>query len=113
MAANCALPPLLFFPLNFFFQIDYDGTDLSNVITVGSVLVDGEEQIDSDAGAKYAADTAGETTNYMPSREFVEPHLSPRNAWVRCDDCLKWRRISNALADAIEDTNSSWYAIPV
>lgn len=38
-----------------------------------------------------------------------EQHLLLRNAWVRCDDCYKWRRIPAALADSIEDTNSNWY----
>ncbi|KAI6690981.1 hypothetical protein NL676_027809 [Syzygium grande] len=37
-----------------------------------------------------------------------EQHLLLRNAWVRCDDCYKWRRIPAALADSIEDTNRNW-----
>ncbi|KAK7351090.1 hypothetical protein VNO77_10270 [Canavalia gladiata] len=37
-----------------------------------------------------------------------EQLLSPRNAWVRCDDCHKWRRIPTALADLIEETNRTW-----
>ncbi|XP_017252162.1 histone-lysine N-methyltransferase ASHH2 [Daucus carota subsp. sativus] len=32
----------------------------------------------------------------------------PRNAWVSCDNCYKWRRIPALLADSIEDTKSSW-----
>ncbi|KAK1384440.1 Histone-lysine N-methyltransferase ASHH2 [Heracleum sosnowskyi] len=32
----------------------------------------------------------------------------PRNAWVSCDKCYKWRRIPALLADSIEDTKSSW-----
>ena len=35
----------------------------------------------------------------------------PRNAWVSCDNCYKWRRIPALLADSIEDTKSSWYGI--
>ncbi|KAF8026567.1 hypothetical protein BT93_F3148 [Corymbia citriodora subsp. variegata] len=42
------------------------------------------------------------------SRDPGEQHLPSRNAWVRCDDCYKWRRIPAALADSIEDTNSHW-----
>jgi len=34
---------------------------------------------------------------------------SPRNAWVRCDDCYKWRRIPAVLADLIDETNRTWY----
>ncbi|KAL6963391.1 hypothetical protein U1Q18_045018 [Sarracenia purpurea var. burkii] len=43
----------------------------------------------------------------MP-RGLGEQYLPPRNAWVRCDDCLKWRRIAATLADSIEETNSRW-----
>lgn len=43
---------------------------------------------------------------------MVEDEQSPpRNAWVSCDKCYKWRRIPALLADSIEDTNSSWYVI--
>ncbi|KAL5993096.1 hypothetical protein ACLOJK_014017 [Asimina triloba] len=34
--------------------------------------------------------------------------LPTRVAWVRCDDCFKWRCISAALADEIEETNRKW-----
>ncbi|XP_027358952.1 histone-lysine N-methyltransferase ASHH2 isoform X2 [Abrus precatorius] len=37
-----------------------------------------------------------------------EQLLSPRNAWVRCDDCHKWRRIPAVLADLIDETNCTW-----
>ncbi|KAG5050455.1 hypothetical protein AAZX31_04G225800 [Glycine max] len=39
---------------------------------------------------------------------FGEQILSPRNAWVRCDDCHKWRRIPAVLADRIDETNCTW-----
>ena len=32
-----------------------------------------------------------------------------RSAWVCCDDCHKWRRISAILADSIESTECRWY----
>uniref|UniRef100_A0A5B6ZFR2 Histone-lysine N-methyltransferase ASHH2 n=1 Tax=Davidia involucrata TaxID=16924 RepID=A0A5B6ZFR2_DAVIN len=32
----------------------------------------------------------------------------PRSAWVRCDDCYKWRRIPAILADSIDETNCKW-----
>lgn len=47
----------------------------------------------------------------VPGVGLDEQHLSPHNAWVRCDDCHKWRRISVSLADLIEETNCSWYTI--
>lgn len=43
--------------------------------------------------------------------ETGECLLPPRNAWVQCDDCLKWRRIPSLLADQIEETNCSWYVV--
>ena len=27
--------------------------------------------------------------------------------WVQCDDCSKWRRVPQAVADSLDD-NSSW-----
>ncbi|KAL2638326.1 hypothetical protein AAZV13_06G107900 [Glycine max] len=39
---------------------------------------------------------------------YGEQLLSPRNAWVRCDDCHKWRRIPAVLADRIDETNCTW-----
>ncbi|KAK6939929.1 SET domain [Dillenia turbinata] len=38
----------------------------------------------------------------------VEHDLPQRSAWVRCDDCHKWRCISATLADSIEETNCKW-----
>lgn len=37
-----------------------------------------------------------------------EKYLAPRNAWVRCDSCHKWRRIPSELADYIEETQCTW-----
>lgn len=37
-----------------------------------------------------------------------EQYLPPRNAWVRCDSCHKWRRIPSELADYIEETQCTW-----
>ncbi|CAL0319436.1 unnamed protein product [Lupinus luteus] len=44
----------------------------------------------------------------VPGAGLGEEHLSPRNAWVRCDDCHKWRRIPAVLADLINETNDTW-----
>lgn len=35
--------------------------------------------------------------------------IPKRNAWVLCDECQKWRRITATLADQIEETNCGWY----
>lgn len=46
-----------------------------------------------------------------PSFDLGEQPQSPRNAWVSCDDCHKWRRIPALLADRIDETNCTWYII--
>lgn len=37
-----------------------------------------------------------------------EHYCPPESAWVRCDDCYKWRRIPVSVADLI-DENCRWY----
>ncbi|KAK7410632.1 hypothetical protein VNO78_01574 [Psophocarpus tetragonolobus] len=44
----------------------------------------------------------------VPGVGLGEQLVSPRNAWVRCDDCHKWRRIPAVLADLIDETNCTW-----
>ncbi|KAJ7959179.1 Histone-lysine N-methyltransferase ASHH2 [Quillaja saponaria] len=44
----------------------------------------------------------------LPVDGLGEQYLPPRNAWVRCDDCHKWRRIPAVLADLIEEKNCTW-----
>lgn len=43
------------------------------------------------------------------SSGVIDEALPLDSAWVRCDDCLKWRRISEQLADSIGLTNCRWY----
>ncbi|KAI7753224.1 hypothetical protein M8C21_002405, partial [Ambrosia artemisiifolia] len=43
----------------------------------------------------------------MPS-EGESRQGPPPSAWVCCDDCHKWRRISAILADVIESTECRW-----
>ncbi|CAN6583748.1 unnamed protein product [Malus baccata var. baccata] len=35
-------------------------------------------------------------------------YLPPRNAWVLCDDCHKWRHIPAELADVIDEQKCTW-----
>ncbi|KAJ9166708.1 hypothetical protein P3X46_021417 [Hevea brasiliensis] len=44
----------------------------------------------------------------MASNDVKEQHLPVDNAWVRCDDCHKWRRIPISLVDSIGQTNCQW-----
>jgi histone-lysine N-methyltransferase SETD2 len=58
-------------------------------------------------------DTAAEEVADLdtPSSGVMEQNLSPDNAWVRCDDCLKWRRIPVRLVESISQTHCQWYFI--
>lgn len=47
----------------------------------------------------------------LPGVGLGEQHQSPRNAWVSCDDCHKWRRIPAGLADLIDETKCTWYTV--
>jgi histone-lysine N-methyltransferase SETD2 len=47
----------------------------------------------------------------QPGFGLGEQPQSPRNAWVSCDDCHKWRRIPALLADRIDETNCTWYTM--
>ena len=62
-----------------------------------------------DAGNDTAAEEVADLD--MPSSGVMEQNLSPDNAWVRCDDCLKWRRIPVLLVESISQTHCQWYLI--
>ncbi|XP_068651991.1 uncharacterized protein [Aristolochia californica] len=48
------------------------------------------------------------SSKMLPVGGEQELEIQPRAAWVRCDDCYKWRCISADLADEIEETNCRW-----
>ncbi|KAG9149163.1 hypothetical protein Leryth_003160 [Lithospermum erythrorhizon] len=61
-----------------------------------------------ESGTAKSSLTGYESTFNVVPRGFTEQSKRPRNAWVLCDDCQKWRRISATLADHLEETNCSW-----
>ncbi|KAL3641727.1 hypothetical protein CASFOL_012542 [Castilleja foliolosa] len=68
-------------------------------------------QTSSDLGESgYPSKVSGGQLNSLPfsSGELMDQYTPPRNAWVLCDECQKWRRIPATLADQIEETNSGW-----
>lgn len=68
-----------------------------------------EKCIIDDAGCKLDNDLEkGNDITVDTEKSTNEQNLRPRNAWVSCDDCHKWRCISAALADIIEETNCKW-----
>lgn len=40
--------------------------------------------------------------------DLDKQYAPPRNAWVLCDDCHKWRRIPAELADVIDEIKCTW-----
>ncbi|KAK4387335.1 Histone-lysine N-methyltransferase ASHH2 [Sesamum angolense] len=53
--------------------------------------------------------SSGPAINFqLPYGGERDQYVPPRNAWVLCDDCQKWRRIPATLADQIEETNCGW-----
>ncbi|XP_068647220.1 histone-lysine N-methyltransferase ASHH2 [Aristolochia californica] len=48
------------------------------------------------------------SSKMLPVGGEQQLEIQPRAAWVRCDDCYKWRCISAELADEIEETNCRW-----
>lgn len=46
----------------------------------------------------------------LVSDGVMEQHTLPDSAWVRCDDCHKWRRIPVALVKSIDEA-CRWYTI--
>ncbi|KAG6736275.1 hypothetical protein POTOM_060981 [Populus tomentosa] len=59
-----------------------------------------------DAGEDTAAEEVADLD--MLSSGVMEQNLSSDNAWVRCDDCLKWRRIPVRLVESISQTHCQW-----
>lgn len=70
----------------------------------------GNGGIDGDKKSKTAACTWTDVTSKSEiiSNNVVEQQPPHHNAWVRCDDCHKWRRIAAALADSLEDADCNW-----
>ncbi|KAJ4843956.1 hypothetical protein Tsubulata_021347 [Turnera subulata] len=44
----------------------------------------------------------------MSPNALMEQSLPSEDAWVRCDDCYKWRRIPVSLVDSISEANCQW-----
>ncbi|KAK4751982.1 hypothetical protein SAY87_020780 [Trapa incisa] len=67
----------------------------------------GNNGTDGDKKTKGASHTwiYDDSKSEITSNSLAEQQLPQPNAWVRCDDCYKWRRIAAALADSIADSN--------
>ncbi|OVA03854.1 SET domain [Macleaya cordata] len=78
--------------------------ELSKINVMGPGNFDDQEKMN--IGNKFASEDMSKSS--LVSNVSDEKFLPLRNAWVRCDDCHKWRCISAALADSIEETNCQW-----
>ncbi|KAL0351532.1 UNVERIFIED_CONTAM: Histone-lysine N-methyltransferase ASHH2, partial [Sesamum calycinum] len=77
---------------------------------VESLLAAGnQESSDLGESAAFSKDISAPRSDLRNSSGGVrEQYTPPRNAWVLCDECQKWRRIPATLADQIEETNCGW-----
>ncbi|XP_057729686.1 histone-lysine N-methyltransferase ASHH2 [Arachis stenosperma] len=73
--------------------------------TVGNGKLDADQRFNADEN-RVSVNVSN--LNILPTIDSGEQHKSPHNAWVRCDDCHKWRRIPAVLADLIDETNCTW-----
>ena len=70
---------------------------------LGHYLVDKPEKSDD-----ITASTAAVNLNVVQGA-VNEQYTPPRNAWVLCDDCHKWRRIPASLVDSLGHASCTWY----
>ncbi|KAG8389773.1 hypothetical protein BUALT_Bualt01G0013400 [Buddleja alternifolia] len=91
-------------------QINEKG-DANDVLTGVEIHIAAGNQTSSYLeGAGDLSKTASGPINSLQvsSGGLTDQYVPPRNAWVLCDECQKWRRIPAKLADLIEETNSGW-----
>ncbi|XP_057773185.1 histone-lysine N-methyltransferase ASHH2-like [Salvia miltiorrhiza] len=83
--------------------------DASGVLSrVGSHMEAGNQTL-PDLGEVGDISTHPSESGFVSSSGWLKgQNALPRNAWVLCDECQKWRRIPATLADQIEQTNCQW-----
>lgn len=82
-----------------------------NVFRLMSADADGNQKLDAVVKINPSDNRVSVNPDIMPGLGLGEQPQSPRNAWVSCDDCHKWRRIPAVLADRIDETNCTWYTM--
>ncbi|KAJ8773413.1 hypothetical protein K2173_028590 [Erythroxylum novogranatense] len=83
-------------------KCDYDPKVKDDPESAGNHTEIGQIDIREDPACLHAA-------KFEVGLDSVIEQYSPNdNAWVRCDDCHKWRRIPFALVDSIGQTNCKW-----
>ncbi|KAL6215044.1 hypothetical protein ACLB2K_014475 [Fragaria x ananassa] len=61
-----------------------------------------------DANSSHIAECIGVLNLDAVPVGLDKQYIPPRNAWVLCDACNKWRRIPAELADLIDETKCTW-----
>ncbi|TYJ95719.1 histone-lysine N-methyltransferase ASHH2 [Cucumis melo var. makuwa] len=69
---------------------------------IGNCLVDKPEKSDNIIASTVAVDLS------VVQGAVNEQYMPPRNAWVLCDDCHKWRRIPASLVDSLGHASCTW-----
>ncbi|XP_050388298.1 histone-lysine N-methyltransferase ASHH2 [Argentina anserina] len=62
----------------------------------------------ADANSIPVAECIGVPNSDMVPVDLDKHYVHPRNAWVLCDACNKWRHIPAELADFIDETKCTW-----
>ncbi|XVF39253.1 hypothetical protein PTKIN_Ptkin01aG0020400 [Pterospermum kingtungense] len=86
-------------------QVKEKGSDEENVGRGGKHLLTGNHILDDieDPSAGNRGASADMVSAELVSDGVMEQHKLPDSAWVRCDDCHKWRRIPVALVKSIDE----------
>ncbi|KAM0974051.1 hypothetical protein ACFX2I_017158 [Malus domestica] len=83
---------------------DQVSCEVANLPESGNHLVDNNRKTNS----VNDAECVGVPNSDMVPVNIDKQYLPPRNAWVLCDDCHKWRRIPAELADIIDEQKCTW-----
>ncbi|KAM5564355.1 histone-lysine N-methyltransferase ASHH2 [Rosa sericea] len=62
----------------------------------------------ADANTSHVVECMGVPNLDVVPVDLDKQYVPPRNAWVLCDACNKWRRIPAELADFIDETKCTW-----
>ncbi|KAL6504861.1 hypothetical protein OROHE_023619 [Orobanche hederae] len=89
-------------------QIDEKGGASIGLSEVETHLFAGNRPSSDPGETGYLSKGTSGELNGLQSLSGELRDAPPRNAWVLCDECQKWRRIPATLADQIEETNSGW-----
>ncbi|XP_038885000.1 histone-lysine N-methyltransferase ASHH2 isoform X2 [Benincasa hispida] len=77
-------------------------TEMGSHQILGNCFVDKHEKSDDIIASTVAVNLS------VVQGATNEQYMPPRNAWVLCDDCHKWRRIPASLVDSLGHASCTW-----